>query len=89
MDSNPRSGSVGGITVQDRLRNDFAYHKPPDEAQAARCTEIRKAYLTLALLVVDSTPASRDQSVALTHLEESMRAANAAIAKTWPVTEPI
>ena len=39
------------------------------------------------LFVIRVTPPSRDQSLALTHLEESMRAANAAVAKQWPVAE--
>jgi len=89
MQSAQGSGPSGLVTVQDRIRNDFSYHKPPNEAQAARLAELRKAYFQLATFMVASTPPSRDQSVALTHLEESMRAANASVAKEWPVAETL
>jgi hypothetical protein len=62
------------------LSNRFTYH-PPTDGQAERYTEIRKAAHDLALLVQRHTPGSREQSLALTKIEEGVFWANAAIAR--------
>jgi hypothetical protein len=58
----------------------FTYH-PPKENQPARYTGIRNRARELADLIVQYTPASREQSLALTKLEEAVMWANAAIAR--------
>jgi len=56
------------MTVQERIERDFTYHAPTPE-QVVTYTQLRDAYKSLALLVVQLTPASREQSLALTELE--------------------
>jgi len=58
----------------------FTYHAPKGD-QAARYQELRDAAKTLAELIVSKTPASREQSLALTSLEETCFWANASIAR--------
>lgn len=66
--------------VQRQLDNNFTYH-PPKDGQADRFVEIRAAGKAFAELVADSTPESREQSLALTAIEEAVMWANAAIAR--------
>jgi hypothetical protein len=63
-----------------RLDNDFTYHKPHGN-QPERYVQIREKAKSLAELIVESTLPSREQSVALTKLEESVFWTNAAIAR--------
>ncbi len=63
-----------------RLENDYSYH-PPVGDQAARYAEIRAAQRHLAETIMRCTPDSREQSVALTHLDQVGFNANAAIAR--------
>lgn len=58
----------------------FSYHAPKED-QPARYTSIRNAAKGLAELIVDTTPESREQSLAITALEEAVMWANAAIAR--------
>ncbi len=62
------------------LRIRFTYH-PPKDGQPAKYGKIRDAALELAVLIRDLTPASREQSLAITKLEEAVMFANAAIAR--------
>ena len=66
--------------MQKRLDNDFTYHSP-DGDQADRYLVIRGEAKKLAETIVKLTPPSREQSVALTKLEEAVFWANAAIAR--------
>lgn len=63
-----------------QIENNFTYHSPK-EGQNEKYQQIRDAGKTLALLINDLTPASREQSVALTKLEEAVMWANASIAR--------
>ena len=63
-----------------RLDNDFKYHSPKED-QPTRYVEIRDKAHELALLICANTPASREQSVALTELDHVVMMANAAIAR--------
>jgi len=58
----------------------FTYHAP-SELQAVRYELLRSKFRALAHEIVALTPASREQSDSLTHLEHSMFAASAAIAR--------
>ena len=63
-----------------RLENDYSYHAPKDD-QAARYVQIRLAAKELAWIIVKLSPPSREQSIALTSLDQVVMATNAAIAR--------
>ena len=58
----------------------FTYHAPNDN-QVERRGELRTFCHSLASLICASTPAGREQSIALLKLEECNMFANAAIAR--------
>jgi hypothetical protein len=60
--------------------NRFTYHAPKN-GQVERYQRIRDAAHELASLVNDECPESREKSLAVTHLEQSVMWANAAIAR--------
>lgn len=62
------------------LNNVFTYH-PPKEGQPQKYESIRAKAKELAELIVESCPESREQSLALTNLEQSVFWANASIAR--------
>jgi hypothetical protein len=64
------------------LENRFAYHKPESDEVSMAHESVRHACLTAALSIVSDTPPGREQSLAITKLEEAMMWANAAIART-------
>lgn len=64
----------------DRIANDFTYH-PPFGTQTERYVAVRDACRRLALTIVYNSPASREQSLALTALDSVMMLTNAAIAR--------
>lgn len=59
--------------------NIFQYHAPHGD-QAERYIALREKAKELAVLIQGSTPDSREQSVALTNLQQCVMWANAAIA---------
>lgn len=66
--------------MQHRLQNDFTYHAPFGD-QAVRYGELRDAGKRLAEAVVIRTPVCREQSLALTKIEEAIFWANAAVSR--------
>jgi len=64
----------------EQIEKVFTYHKPKDD-QPDRYVLLRDKAKELAYIIVKNTPSSREQSLALTHLEESIFFANAAIAR--------
>ena len=68
------------MTQNDELDNIYTYHAPKDD-QPIRYEEIRRIGKVFAALIVNSTPKSREQSLALTKLEEAVMWANASIAR--------
>ena len=62
------------------LERRFTYHKPKDD-QPDRYVSIREAGKLLATLIVKSVPESREQSLAITKIEEAIMWANAGIAR--------
>lgn len=66
--------------TQKQINNNFVYHKPVD-GQTERYIRIRDNARSLAGLMATNCPESRELSVALTKLEESVMWANAAIAR--------
>jgi hypothetical protein len=63
-----------------RLNNDYDYHSPMYD-QPERYVAIRAKAKELAILICENTPPSREQSVALTALDQVVMAANSAIAR--------
>lgn len=68
------------MMTSEELETRFTYHPPKDD-QGGRYIEIRKAGKILAEIVTNLTPESREQSLAITHLEQAIMWANAAIAR--------
>jgi hypothetical protein len=65
----------------ERLDRDYTYHPPAGDDQVARYTVLRSAAHLFARGVMQFTPPSREQSLALTKVEEAVMWANAAIAR--------
>jgi hypothetical protein len=70
-----------------RVENDFCYHAPFGD-QISRYADIRDGGKQLAKIIVEITPISREQSIALTLLEQAVMMANAAIARNELPTIP-
>ena len=66
--------------MKDEIENRFTFHAPHGD-QSDRYDKLRTAGKALAYIIVEHTPESREQSLALTHLEEAIMQANAAIAR--------
>ena len=68
--------------VYDRYAVDknFTYHKPTED-QIVQYEKIRFEAKILALILLNECPDSREKSVALTKLEETVMWANASIAR--------
>ncbi len=64
-----------------QINNNFTYHPPKGPEQVKKYEDMRESCKALALEIVEKTPASREQSLALTNLEQVMFWANAAIAR--------
>jgi hypothetical protein len=62
------------------LKNRFTYH-PPVGNQQQKYENIRKNALAFAELLNEMCPDSREKSLAITHLEDAVMWANAAIAR--------
>lgn len=62
------------------IDNRFTYHAPTED-QTVKYELIRNSAKHLALLIATKTPGSREQSLAMTKLEEAVFWANAAIAR--------
>lgn len=73
------SYQVSDVTTDD-LRKRFTYHKPFGD-QPERYELLRNKAKDLAFEICHATPMSREQALALTHLEEAIFYANAAIAR--------
>lgn len=62
-----------------QINNSFIYHPPKDD-QPAKYGDLRDTAKALAFKIAYSCPPSRERSLALTKLEESIMWANKAIA---------
>jgi hypothetical protein len=63
-----------------KVNNMFTYHAPKGD-QVDRYALLRDAGKSFAFLILGYTPTSREQSLAITKLEEVVMWANAAIAR--------
>lgn len=66
--------------ISPELVRRFTYH-PPKGDQVHRYESIRAEGMTFATIISKLTPVSREQSLALTNLEQAVMWANAAIAR--------
>lgn len=65
----------------DDIANRFSFHPATDEEKKAAHGTVRKACWELALDLNERLPEGREKSLAMTHLEDVMMWANAAIAR--------
>lgn len=72
---------------ESELETRFTYHAPHGD-QPDRYTVIRANAGALAAEIVELTPESREQALALTNLEQAVFWANAAIARREPRPDP-
>lgn len=72
--------SANDKLLVERIEHDFTYH-PPQSDQTESYQHLRSQAKTLALDIVALCPDGRERSLALTHLEEAIFWANAAIAR--------
>ncbi len=66
--------------MYDQIDKSFTYH-PPTPEKAEHYVNIRGQAKDLAYTIANLCPASRERSLALTHLEEAVMWANASIAR--------
>lgn len=69
-----------GVDAAEDMSNRFKYHAPKDD-QMGRYEYLRNQSRAMATSILHNTPRSREQSIAITKLEEVMFWANAAIAR--------
>jgi len=67
------------MITQEQIENSFTYHAPHG-TQQERYKELRDKARSLAIMIIEMTPPSREQSLAITKLEEAIMWANKAIA---------
>jgi len=68
------------ILIEASIENNFTYHQPK-EGQPEKYIEIRNFAKGFAYLLNDLVPDSREKSLALTNLEQTVFWANAGIAR--------
>jgi hypothetical protein len=66
--------------MSEQIENNFKYH-PPKQNQPLRYEQIRAKAKEFALMIEEYCPGSREKSLAMTNLEQSVMWANAAIAR--------
>lgn len=66
---------------QAEIDNRFAFHPATDEEKRNDHTSMREACKVAAERIIEKTPPGREQSLAITKLEEAMFWANAAVAR--------
>jgi hypothetical protein len=67
------------IQIEETIKR-FTYHAPKP-LQIARYQELRETFCAVALGLQQNCPEGRELSLALTHLEQALMYANAAIAR--------
>jgi hypothetical protein len=67
------------MATNQQIENSFTYHAPKD-TQQERYVRLRDKAKELALMFLEDVPNSREQSLAITKLEESIMWANKGIA---------
>ena len=80
MENSPSLQYTPPEQLKARIESDFTYHAPKPD-QPARYVALREKAKELALMILENTPPSREQSLALTELEQAIFWANASIAR--------
>lgn len=68
----------------DDLEHRFAFHPAPDQEKRDDHASVRQSCLRLALHLNDLLPDGREKALVMTHLEDAMMWANAALARMRP-----
>lgn len=66
--------------MNQQIENNFKYHALI-EGQSTKCEDIRALAKEMAYMIEEFCPNSREKSLAMTNLEQSVMWANAAIAR--------
>lgn len=69
------------MDLHERVDNDFEFHPASTEEKQNQHTAVRTKLREVAHFIVDKVPPGREQSLALTALEECMHWCNSGIAK--------
>lgn len=69
------------MNLHDRVENDLRNHPPRTGEVSARMDAATELFVELAHWIVDNVPAGREQSTALTKLEECSMHSKAGIAR--------
>jgi len=72
--------SASDKALLERIENDFTYHAPTSDKQK-KYERLRDMAKDLALAIADECPDSRERSLAITQVEQSVMWANASIAR--------
>ncbi len=75
------------IASMEDLHNIYTYHAPESETQMELYKTIRASAKEFATLMIEHCPETRERSLALTKLEETVMWANASIARHWEEEE--
>jgi len=67
--------------MKDRIEWDFGYHAPTAPGRKEEHEQMRAACKALALYIAEALPPGREQSTAITKVEEAMFWANAGLAR--------
>lgn len=66
--------------TSENIENWFSYHAPEGIEQIEKYSLIREAAKRFAIVIVENSPSSADQTAALRKVREAVMTANAAIA---------
>lgn len=75
------------MDLQSRIERDFTYH-PPTQDSIWKLQALRNHAKVLALLIESYSSESREQSLAITHLEQAVMWANAGIVRNQTPEKP-
>lgn len=68
------------MLTKEQIENYFTYHPPKDDDQIERFNKLRNGAKEFALLILECTPSSADQTASIRKVKEAVMTANSAIA---------
>ena len=69
------------VPLHNRVENDLTYHEGPPGVRPEFYQYLREHAKILAHFIVEETPINREQSLALTHIEEAVQWAIASVVR--------
>jgi hypothetical protein len=81
MASDPENRPARTNLTLGEIQTRFTYHPPKGDEDVAFYQEFRVEALSLAISILEGTRPSREQSLAITHLEQAVMWANAGRAR--------